>query len=194
MNTIKVENYFSIGIALAKKDYWTIFLNYLVYCLIAALASLTIIGVFVVPAIFVGYTRFLLRAARGEPVSVGDGLSEGFKNGLWWKSLFFFFLFLVGYFLGFMLCILPGLYLLVVWSLGFYLLVDKDMLPTDALSKSRELVHQLGFWKVAIVIFTLQIISNVIAYIPIAGLIAIFFLLPFMQMIYVAVYLSLIHI
>ena len=86
-----------------------------------------------------------------------------------------------------MLFIAPGLYLATVWLLGIYLLVDKDMLPTEALGKSRELVHQLGFWKIFAVYIGLTIAINLISIIPFLGLV-IFFLMPFIAMIYVAIY------
>ena len=61
------------------------------------------------------------------------------------------------------------------------------MLPTEALGKSRELVHQLGFWKVFVVVIGLAIATNLTSIIPFLGLV-IFFLMPFIVMIYVAIY------
>jgi uncharacterized membrane protein len=129
----------------------------------------------------------LLKAARGEEVDVGDSLSAGFENGMWWKALLFSIIYIVGIVLGLMLFIAPGLYLSTVWVLGIYLLVDKDMLPTEALGKSRELVHQLGFWKVFVVVIGLAIATNLTSIIPFLGLV-IFFLMPFIMMIYIAIY------
>ena len=128
-----------------------------------------------------------MKAARGEEVDVGDSLSGGFKNGMWWKALLFSIIYIVGIVLGLMLFIAPGLYLSTVWVLGIYLLVDKDMLPTKALGKSRELVHQLGFWKVFVVVIGLAIATNLTSIIPFLGLV-IFFLMPLIMMIYIAVY------
>jgi uncharacterized membrane protein len=145
------------------------------------------VGIFVVPAILVGFIKVLLKAARGEEVDVGDSLSVGFKNGMWWKALLFSIIYIVGIVLGLMLFIAPGLYLSTVWVLGIYLLVDKDMLPTEALGKSRELVHQLGFWKVFVVVIGLAIATNLTSIIPFLGLV-IFFLMPFIMMIYIAIY------
>ena len=88
---------------------------------------------------------------------------------------------------GFFLLILPGLYLSTAWILGFYLLVDKGMLPLEALGKSRELVHQLGFWTIFVIVVGLGIATQLIAIIPFLGLLLIF-LLPFIIMIYVAIY------
>jgi hypothetical protein len=187
MKEIRAEEYFLIGFELGKRQYWTIFFNILVYVIIAIVASITVVGLLIVPAILVGLTKFLLKSARGEKVDVGDSLSEGFNNGMWWKALLYYIIYIVAIIIGFMLFIAPGLYLATAWLLGFYLLVDKDMLPTEALGKSRELVHQLGFWKIFAVYVGLTIAVNLLSIIPVLGLAAIF-LLPFMMMIYVAIY------
>ena len=187
MKEIRSGEYFSIGFELGKRNYWTIFFNYLIYAVLCICAGITIVGIFILPAILVGFVRFLLKAARGEEVDIGDSLSAGFKNGMWWKALSFSIIYIVGITLGFMLLIAPGLYLLTGWALGFYLLVDKEMLPQEALSKSRELVHQLGFWKIFVVVITLAIITGITSIFPILDLFVIF-LMPFLMMTQTAVY------
>jgi uncharacterized membrane protein len=106
---------------------------------------------------------------------------------MWWKALLFSIIYVVGIALGLMFLIAPGLYLITAWVLGIYLLVDKKMLPTEALGKSRELVHQLGFWKIFAVVIALTIATELISIIPILGLFIIF-LMPFIMMTYIAVY------
>lgn len=187
MKEIRAGEYFSIGFELGKRNYWTIFFNYLIYAVLCICAGITIVGIFILPAILVGFVRFLLKAARGEDVEIGDSLSAGFKNGMWWKALSFSIIYIVGITLGFMLLIAPGLYLLTGWAIGFYLLVDKEMLPQEALSKSRELVHQLGFWKIFVVVITLAIITGITSIFPILDLFVIF-LMPFLMMTQTAVY------
>lgn len=187
MKEIRAEEYFAIGFELGKRNYWTIFFNYLIYMAVCILAAITIVGIFILPAILVGFVRFLLKAARGEDVEIGDSLSAGFKNGMWWKALSFSIIYIVGITLGCMLLIAPGLYLLTGWAIGFYLLVDKEMPPQEALSKSRELVHQLGFWKIFVVVITLAIITGITSIFPILDLFVIF-LMPFLMMTQTAVY------
>ena len=188
MKDLKTEEYFSSGFQLGKSNYWTIFFNVLLYGVIYVVFIITILGILLLPALGVGFYKFLLRAARGENVDVGDSLSEGFKNGMWWKSLAFFVLYVLGVLVGFILLILPGIYLMVAWLLGFYLLIDKGMGPMQALGKSRELVHKLGFWKVFVIFFGLYIAQNLLFLIPFLGVIIYFFLLPFILMVYIAVY------
>ena len=187
MKEIRAGEYFSIGFELGKRNYWTIFFNYLIYIVVCILAGITVVGILILPAILVGFVRFMLKAARGEDVDIGDSLSAGFKNGMWWKALLFSIIYIVGIIFGLMLLIAPGLYLLTVWALGFYLLVDKEMPPQEALIKSRELVHQLGFWKIFVVVITLTIITGLTSILPILDLFVIF-LMPFLMMTQTAVY------
>ena len=187
MKEIKAEEYFLIGFELGKRNYWTIFFNFLIFIVVCFCAAITVVGILILPAIVVGFIKFLLKAARGEEVDVGDSLSAGFKNGMWWKALLFSIIYIVGIALGLMLLIAPGLYLITAWALGIYLLADKEMLPTEALGKSRELVHQLGFWKIFVVVIVLTITTELTSIFPTLGLFIIF-LMPFIMMTYVAIY------
>ena len=80
-----------------------------------------------------------------------------------------------------------GLYLATVWFLAMFLLVDRNMLPTDALGSSRELVHELGFWKVFGVYMLTTFVIQILSVIPVLNILAIF-TIPFMYTIYLAVY------
>ena len=188
MKFLRTEEYFSSGFQLAKLNYWTIFLNFIVYSVLTFFLVITILGIFLLPALWVGFYKFLLRAARGENVDVGDSLSEGFKNGMWYKVLVFFILYLLGIGVGLMLLILPAIYLTIAWYFGFYLFIDKGMGPMQALGKSRELVHELGFWKVFVIFFALVIVSTLVQIIPFIGFFVYLFLFPFLVMVYVALY------
>ncbi len=185
---MKAEEFFSEGLRLAKPEYWTIFFNFLIYFILIVIALVTVIGLLIVPSLAVGLVRFTIRVGRGEEVDVGDSLSWGFKDGMWWKSLVFCVIATIGMIIGFMLLILPGLYLSAAWFLGIYLLVDKGLAPMEALGKSRELVHEVGFWKVFIIIFAMSIGMQLIALIPVLGIVINAFLWPLVVMVYVAIY------
>ena len=185
---MKVEEFFSEGLRLAKPEYWTIFFNFLIYFILIVIALVTVIGLLIVPSLAVGLVRFTIRVGRGEEVDVGDSLSWGLKDGMWRKSLVFCVIATIGMIIGFMLLILPGLYLSAAWFLGIYLLVDKGLAPMEALGKSRELVHEVGFWKVFIIIFAMSIGMQLIALIPVLGIVINAFLWPLVVMVYVAIY------
>ena len=152
------------------------------------ISAVIIIGLLIIPSLIAGLMKFTIRVARGEEVDVGDSLYWGFKNGMWLKSLIFFVIYTLGLIIGFLLLIIPGLYLSAAWALGFYLLIDKDLSPLDALGKSRELVHKVGFWKVFIAVIVLQTGIQLISFIPVIGIIVILFLIPLVYMVYVAIY------
>ena len=188
MKDLRTEEYFSSGFQLGKSNYWTIFLNYIVYCVLSLFLAITILGIFLLPALWVGFNKFLIRAARGENVDVGDSLSEGFKNGMWYKIIVFSILYTLLVVVGLMLLILPGIYLMIAWVFGYYLFIDKGMGPMQALGKSRELVHELGFWKVFAILLVIGIVLQLILLIPLIGFFISLFLFPFFVMVFLALY------
>ena len=187
MKDLKIEEYFSLGFELAKNYYWVILGNTLLTLLVSVIISFTIIGVLFIPALIAGLIKFLLSTVRGEKVGIMDSWKFGFQNGMWWKSLLLVLIMSIGIVVGLMLLIIPGLYLATVWILAMFLLVDRNMLPTDALGSSRELVHELGFWKVFGVYMLTNIVIQILSVIPILNIVAIF-TIPFMYTIYLAVY------
>tara|TARA_B100001175_G_C19428876_1_gene600126 strand:+ start:357 stop:980 length:624 start_codon:yes stop_codon:yes gene_type:complete len=185
---MKVEEFFSEGLRLAKPEYWTIFFNFLIYILLIVIAAITVIGLLIVPSLAAGLVRFTIRVGRGEEVDVGDSLSWGFQDGMWLKSLVFCVISFIGIIIGFMLLILPGIYLSVAWFLGFYLLIDKGLTPLEALGRSRELVHEVSFWKVLVILFAMSIGLQFISLIPVLGIVGNVFLWPLVAMVQFAIY------
>jgi hypothetical protein len=187
MKDLKIEEYFTIGIEMAKKNYWVIFFRFIITVILCVIAAFTIIGLLFIPALLGGFYKFMLRAARGESEGIMDSWLHGFQNGMWWKTLLLMFITTIGVVLGFLLLLIPGIYLATVWLLAWFLLVDKGMLPTESLGQSRELVHAIGFWKVFGVYALLTIGFQIISIIPIVNILSLF-ALPFYLMIFVAVY------
>ena len=187
MKDLKIEDYFTIGIEMAKKNYWLIFFRFIITCILCVVAAITIIGLLFIPALLGGFYKFMLRAARGESEGIMDSWLYGFQNGMWWKTLLLMFISFFGILLGLLLLLIPGIYLSTVWLLAWFFLVDKDMLPTESLGQSREQVHSMGFWKVFGVYALLTIGIQIISVIPIVNILSLF-AIPFYLMIFVAVY------
>ena len=185
---MKVEEFFSEGFRLAKPEYWTIIFNCLIYLIVGIVALFSVVGWLALPSLVAGFTRFTLRAARGEEVDVGDSMSWAFKDGMWSKSLVYGVVSTLGILIGFILLIIPGLYLMAAWALGWFLLVEERIRPMEALARSRELVHEVGFWKVFITIIVLQIGTQLIQLIPYVGYLLVLFLYPLIVMVYVAIF------
>ena len=185
---MKVEEFFSEGFRLAKPEYWTIIFNCLIYLIVGIVAIFSIVGWLALPSLVAGFTRFTLRAARGSEVDVGDSMSWAFKDGMWSKSLVYGLVSTLGILIGFILLIIPGLYLIAAWALGWFLLVEERIRPMEALARSRELVHEIGFWKVFITIIVLQIGTKLIQLIPYVGPLLLLFLYPLIVMVYVSIF------
>jgi hypothetical protein len=185
---MKVEEFFSEGFRLAKPEYWTIIFNCLIYLIVGIVAIFSIVGWLALPSLVAGFTRFTLRAARGSDVDVGDSMSWAFKDGMWSKSLVYGLVSTLGILIGFILLIIPGLYLIAAWALGWFLLVEERIRPMEALARSRELVHEVGFWKVFITIIVLQIGTKLIQLIPYVGPLLLLFLYPLIVMVYVSIF------
>ena len=185
---MKVEEFFSEGFRLAKPEYWTIIFNCLIYLIVGIVAIFSIVGWLALPSLVAGFTRFTLRAARGSEVDVGDSMSWAFKDGMWSKSLVYGLVSTLGILIGFILLIIPGLYLIAAWALGWFLLVEERIRPMEALARSRELVHEIGFWKVFITIIVLHIGAQLIQLIPYVGPLLLLFLYPLIVMVYVSIF------
>ena len=185
---MKVEEFFSEGFRLAKPEYWTIIFNCLIYLIVGIVAIFSIVGWLALPSLVAGFTRFTLRAARGTEVDVGDSMSWAFKDGMWSKSLVYGLVSTLGILIGFLLLIIPGLYLMAAWALGWFLLVEERIRPMEALARSRELVHEVGFWKVFITIIVLQIGTQLIQLIPYVGPLLVLFLYPLIVMVYISIF------
>ena len=185
---MKVEEFFSEGFRIAKPEYWTIIFNCLIYLIVGIVAIFSIVGWLALPSLVAGFTRFTLRAARGTEVDVGDSMSWAFKDGMWSKSLVYGVVSTLGILIGFILLIIPGLYLIAAWALGWFLLVEERIRPMEALARSRELVHEVGFWKVFITIIVLQIGVLLIQLIPYVGSLLLLFLYPLIVMVYVSIF------
>ena len=187
MNKFTIEECFSFAFQLGKKSYWEVLIRFLITMILSLIAGFTIIGILLIPALFAGFYKFLIRSARGESKGIMDSWKYGFQNGMWWKSLLLIILSALGISIGYLFLIIPGIYLSVAWLLVWFLIVDKDISVTESFGQSRALVHSLGFWRVFGVHILTAIGFQVIAFIPFVNILG-FFAIPFYLMIYVAIY------
>ena len=187
MQNMSFDAFFSQGIEQTKPKYWSLLGNFCLFGLVIVVAAITVIGILVIPALIAGWIHFLLASARGQEASFGASFSAGFADGMWWKSLFLVVVLTAGIMIGFMLLLIPGIYLSVVWYYAMYLLVDKKMDIFETLQTSRKLVHDQGFWKIFGVLLVINIVNSFLSAIPVIGLAALF-LIPFIMMIFVTMY------
>lgn len=186
------EGVFHEGIKIARERYILIFVNTLIMLITVIGASITLIGLIVVPAILGGYAESLIRIKRNQSVEVGDFFTPGFKKNRWVKLLLAAIVYCVGVGVGLFFLIIPGIYLSVIWFFVFQLIVDTDVSIEAAFEKSRNLVHKrMGFWIVFFVLVSLTVFNILLQLIPVVGiLLSIFFIGPFYNMIYTVLYVN----
>jgi uncharacterized membrane protein len=124
----------------------------------------TIISAPVYTIFTAGLFRFYLKLIRGEKAAIGDAFS-GFGpqlGQLTLLSLVQIVLLLVGY----LLCVIPGIYLAVAWYFAIPLVIDKGLGFWEAMELSRKLVNKHWF-----VVFAFLIVYGLLA---LAGIVACF--------------------
>jgi hypothetical protein len=96
--------------------------------------------------LMVGILRMYTRADRGRTPRVREVFSG---QDLLLPAMACYGLFMAGYGLGATLCVIPGLWFLVVFAFSFYYLVDRELDPYAALLASAEATRGQR-WKVAL--------------------------------------------
>jgi len=149
------------GFNFGKSNYVLIFVNGLIAVCATVLASVTIIGLLVVPAIWAGFTESLLRIRRGEEVKMGVFFKAGFNQ---WGSFFVLVLLLaLGIIVGFALLIIPGIYLLVAWYFVLYLKIDNsEMSISDSFGKSMDLVTEAGWLNLFLFVLIISVPVSIV--------------------------------
>ena len=180
------------GIKIASERYILIFSNTLIMMIAVIVASITLIGLIIVPAILGGFAESLIRIKKNQPVEVGDFFTPGFKKNRWVKLILAAFVYSVVVTIGLFFLIIPGIYLSIIWLFVFQLIVDTDSSIESAFEKSRNLVHKrIGFWVVFFVLTSLTIFNFLLQLIPIVGiLLSVFFIGPFYSMICTVLYVN----
>jgi hypothetical protein len=75
--------------------------------------------------------------------------------------------------IGFVLFVIPGIYLLTIWIFVFPIIVDKRVGLGEAMRQSRALVSGAGFWMVLLNLVVVGIIAGLVSQVPVAGILAV---------------------
>lgn len=146
--------------------------NFITLFVAGLIAFAMMITLLLIPAAVTGMYRLCIRALRGERIEIGD-LFQGFDGFL--GSLGLLVIIAVGVSFGFVLLVIPGVYLAVIWSMAFQVKADNPETGViDALSQSRELV-QGQFWPVFLASLVLGLIAVAASLVPLGSFLA----LPF---------------
>ena len=168
------------GIDITNSNYVVIWANGIIAFLASFFAAITIIGILAIPAIWIGYIESLLRIRRGGKVDFGAFFKVGFKQ--WWPLFVLVLLMFLGILAGYMLLIIPGVYLSVAWMFATYLKIDRDISISDAFGESRRLVSNSGWWLLFLYVLLLGVAGQILTLIPILNLVYIFVFPYFIMM------------
>ena len=173
------------GIRATNNNYVVIWANAIIAILATLLFGITIIGVLAIPAIWAGYMESLLRIRRGDEVTIGAFFKAGFSQ--WWPLFLLVLLMFLGVLAGFMLLIIPGIYLSVAWMFVLYLKVDRDISISDAFGESRRLVTDTGWWLLFLYVLLIAVTQQILTLHPILSLVYVF-VFPYLLMIQLEAY------
>lgn len=125
------------------KDSWEIFQKNMVAYIVGALITIfgSIIIITSAPLAY-GLTYMAAKGARGETVEIAD-VFAGFKPDKFVQSWILFLIIMIPIFIGFLLLVIPGMIIGIVFSVIFLyalpLMVIKDAGAVDALKESLEI-------------------------------------------------------
>ncbi|HWI22177.1 MAG TPA: hypothetical protein VNT22_06140 [Baekduia sp.] len=132
---------YDVGAAFAFNDNGITYENEAAFVLVQ-LGS-TLVQALIPALILVFCLPLVLRRARGDAAfTLGASIRESLSH--WWPLLVMSVLSGLGVLLGFVFCLIPGIFLVVLWLVATPALLDEKLSGTAALGRSRELVQ--GRW------------------------------------------------
>ena len=164
-NKIIVDNN-SFSIESLLKSSFKILLDNIVVCIantiIAIISSIllaiTLIGILFIPAVWGGYVNSIIKMTLGQKIEIGKFFSSGFNR--WSTLLFANIIYIIGIFLGLICLIIPGIYLMIRWIFVIQIIVYEGLNPSEAFTKSGEMVSN-KFWEVVAIFIICTIIEAI---------------------------------
>jgi hypothetical protein len=147
------------GWELLTADFWAVVGVTALNLLVLACANSVMVGIVVAGPIFGGLQWYLLKRVRGEQALLSDSFA-GFTTGFLQLMLGYIVISLLGT-LGLILCLLPGIYLLVAWQFALLLTIEKKMDFWPAMEVSRKVITRewWSFFAFAIVGWLLNLVG-----------------------------------
>ncbi len=146
------------GWTLVWSNLWSVLGVTILMLLLHTVALATMVGLVASGPLMGGWCLYFLKKVRGEPAGMGTAFS-GFSKAF--LPLFLASL-VMGVFalLGFMCLLLPGIYLMVGWSLTLALVIDKQLGFWPAMGLSRRMISK-HWWKFFGLIIVLSLLNTV---------------------------------
>lgn len=151
----------------------------------AIIASLVqVVAIAVTMPMMVGITIMGLRHARGKPVSVASIFGYFHRSP---AAILWYFLMTLMLFLGYLLLILPGIYLSFAYMFSLPLMIEKDIGAWRALEISRKAVTRIWFRATGFLLLIMLLLT--LGMIPLG--IPLIWILPWVTLAYALVYFKL---
>ena len=138
--TLNIGNCFSRAWDLMQRNFWPIIGISALILILLGVSNWIYVGILLTGPLLGGLYWYYLKLMRGQKAELNDAFA-GF-------TLAFVQLMLAGLVsivlesIGLLLCILPGIYLLVAWMMAFPLVIDKQLQFWDAMEVSRKVVSK----------------------------------------------------
>jgi uncharacterized membrane protein len=129
---------------------------------IALILGTSVVGMPFSTVLIGGLFRYYLKIIRGQPATIADAFS-GFSNGFAQLAIFGLVQGVLVW-IGFALCLIPGIYLAVAWYFGIFLIADQGIDFWSAMELSRKVVTKHWF-----MVFGFMLVMGLLA---VSGLIA----------------------
>ncbi len=164
MKKLTFEEHISEAFSFSFKNFLQIYLLIFLGFLVFVLSGITVIGILLWPALSLGILKSLIDLRRTGSYSYGKNIFIGFKDGKWWKSLLMYIIVLTLTVIGYLLLILPGIYIQIALIFSFFLLADNSTEVIKTLGRSRQLVHNQGWWKIFFVIYLIPFLLSILTF------------------------------
>jgi hypothetical protein len=145
-----------------QKNFLRIIGYNILFNLLKVLLMPFILTITFVPCVTIAHTHAKIAMARGEPVSIGNSLNEGFSLGI--RPFIYNIVWTINMTVGFLVFIIPGLYLLSSWFYSSALLIDERHGVEDTLHKSSKIAKHMGLltpYKIGLTLFSILLLSVV---------------------------------
>jgi len=129
-----------------------------------------------------GHARFMLNISKNGNASISDAFSGG---RYFLRAFGAAIIFGLCYFLGWMFCIIPGIYIVLMWWPFFYVIVDQDEKAMASLNIAKDIT--VGN-KISVIVLYLAVIGLSLLGL-LALLIGILFVMPYVSLLWCITYL-----
>ncbi|MEN9652789.1 MAG: hypothetical protein RL303_509 [Verrucomicrobiota bacterium] len=180
---------FNVALATLKRDTLNIVLANLIAGLVmgvvCVVGMIPFIGwiaiILLLPPLVVGFIRFNAKCVRGQPATLGDCFS-GFD--VFGTSVLAYVLMILLIVVGTLLCVLPGIYLMIGYAFVWNLLAERRGTAWECLEMSRRAITAHWGWALL-----LMFVASLLAYVGIiACIIGVFVTMPFYGLMLAAAY------